>query len=449
MKQKLSGYNRILIGFTLFSMFFGAGNLIFPPFLGAMAGQRTLAAMAGFLISSVGLPVLGVAAVALSGGLPGLAGRVSAKFSFLFVLLVYLSIGPCLAIPRTASTSFEMAVLPHLGRIGLGAGTAQLVYSAVFFLTAGFLALKPERLSDTLGKVLCPALLILIGVIFAGCLIWPSGIWSQAQGEYASQPGIRGFLEGYQTMDTMAALNFGVVIGLNIREKGVKEDYLVLRETVWAGAIAGIMMTLVYSALAYIGAPMGWAVPRADNGAKILTLVADSLYGSLGMALLGLIFFIACMNTCVGLLCCCSEYFAGLFPAVGYKIWVMIFALVSMAVSNAGLNQILAVSVPVLNVIYPVAIVLILLSLSDRLVGGKREVYGLAVLCVGAVSLIYALDKSGVLGDGLERMIAGSLGKLPGYEAGLGWILPGAAGILAGLAAGSLRGAENQEKAED
>ena len=219
MKQKLSGHNRLLIGFTLFSMFFGAGNLIFPPFLGAMAGERTVAAMAGFLISAVGLPVLGVAAVAISGGLPSLAGRVDRRFAFLFVLLVYLSIGPCLAIPRTASTPFEMAVLPYISRSGETERLARLIYSIVFFAASAFLAAKPERLSDTLGKVLCPALLILIGVIFAGCLIWPSGVPGPAQSAYADNPSVRGFLEGYQTMDTMAALNFGVVIGLNIRER--------------------------------------------------------------------------------------------------------------------------------------------------------------------------------------------------------------------------------------
>lgn len=448
MKNRLSGHNRLLIGFTLFSMFFGAGNLIFPPFLGAVAGEKTIAAMAGFLISAVGLPVLGVAAVALSGGLSNLAGRVSSRFAFFFVLLVYLSIGPCLAIPRTASTSFEMALLPYIGRNGETEGLARLIYSIAFFAVSAFLASKPERLSDTLGKVLCPALLILIGVIFAGCLIWPSGVPGPAQAAYEENPSVRGFLEGYQTMDTMAALNFGVVIGLNIREKGVKEEYLILRETIWAGAAAGILMALIYSALAYIGMPMGWAVPQADNGARILTLVADSLYGQLGMTLLGLIFLIACLNTCVGLLCCCSEYFVTLVPAPGYKGWVMIFALVSMAVSNAGLTQILAVSVPVLNVIYPAAIILIFLALADRIVRSRREIYVGAVLGTGMVSLIYALEQSGVLGETVSGVIEGALGWLPGYDLGLGWILPGIFGILAGFAVWSIRG-KDSEKAED
>ena len=172
---------------TLFSMFFGAGNLIFPPFLGAEAGTLTWHAMRGFLLSAVGLPVLGVAAVAMAGGLDRLGRRVHPGFAFVFTLLIYLSIGPCLAIPRTASTSFEMTVLPvltgmklEMGQLVGGTGftlqtAAQFGYSALFFMAAMAVAFRPDKLTDRLGKVLCPALLILIGVIFTGCLVWPMG----------------------------------------------------------------------------------------------------------------------------------------------------------------------------------------------------------------------------------------------------------------------------------
>ena len=182
MKQKLSKQNLLLVGFTLFSMFFGAGNLIFPPFLGAQAGVMTWKAMSGFLLSAVGLPVLGVAAVALSGGIGKLAGRVHPAFAFLFTLLIYLSIGPCLAIPRTSSTSFEMTVFPVLKQLGVsfnstvrGTGftvqtIAQFGYSVVFFTAAMAVAFRPDKLTDRLGKILCPTLLVLISVIFIGCL---------------------------------------------------------------------------------------------------------------------------------------------------------------------------------------------------------------------------------------------------------------------------------------
>ena len=341
MRQKLSWRNLLLVGFTLFSMFFGAGNLIFPPFLGAEAGTLTWHAMRGFLLSAVGLPVLGVAAVAMAGGLDRLGRRVHPGFAFVFTLLIYLSIGPCLAIPRTASTSFEMAVLPYLGGLGTALGSrAQLIYSVVFFCIAMALAFRPDKLTDRLGKVLCPTLLILIAVIFTGCLIWPLGAYGAPAKEYADSAAVKGFLEGYQTMDTIAALNFGIIIALNIRAKGVQEDGAVVRETVKAGVIAGLLMAAVYVALAHIGAPAGAKMRYPGNGARILTFVADSLFGRAGMILLGMIFFIACLNTCVGLLSCCSEYFSTILPAVGYRLWVVVFAGVSLLISNAGLDRI-------------------------------------------------------------------------------------------------------------
>lgn len=236
MKQKLSKQNLLLVGFTLFSMFFGAGNLIFPPFLGAQAGVMTWKAMSGFLLSAVGLPVLGVAAVALSGGIGKLAGRVHPAFAFLFTLLIYLSIGPCLAIPRTSSTSFEMTVFPVLKQLGVsfnstvrGTGftvqtMAQFGYSVVFFTAAMAVAFRPDKLTDRLGKILCPTLLVLISVIFIGCLVWPMGHYGDPAAAYKSGPAVAGFLEGYQTMDTIAALNFGIIIAINIQAKGVDQE---------------------------------------------------------------------------------------------------------------------------------------------------------------------------------------------------------------------------------
>ncbi len=199
--KKLTIRNRVLVGLTLFSMFFGAGNLIFPPFLGAMAGQNTWTAMAGFALTAVGFPILGVAAVAGSGGLTALGSRVHPRFAFVFTLLIYLSIGPCLAIPRTASTSFEMAVKPF---VEAGTG-AQLLYSAVFFAIAFLVALRPDRLTQRLGKVLTPCLLVLIVILFLGCLIHPAGAYGIPRGQYAAGPFSKGFLEGYLTMDTIAA----------------------------------------------------------------------------------------------------------------------------------------------------------------------------------------------------------------------------------------------------
>ena len=230
--QKLSGKNLLLVGFTLFSMFFGAGNLIFPPHLGAQAGVNLWPAFAGLAVSAVGLPIAGVVAVARAGGLDKLAGRVHPVFAMVFTILVYLSIGPCLAIPRTASTSFQMLV-PLIG----GGSGLQLAYSVLFFAAAFLVALQPEKLTNWLGRILCPSLILLIVVLFAGCLAHPlAAYYGAPSAEYAALPTVQGILYGYQTMDTLAGLNFGAVIALNIRARGVTES----RAAVQGGTITYI-----------------------------------------------------------------------------------------------------------------------------------------------------------------------------------------------------------------
>ena len=424
--KELKGKELLLVGFTLFSMFFGAGNLIFPPFTGAQAGTATWIAFAGLAVSAVGFPILGVVAVARSGGLDKLAGRVSTRFAAVFTFLIYLSIGPCLAIPRTASTSFEMAVTPFLGE-GAPAGLLQLVYSLVFFAAA--LALQPERLTDRLGKILCPILIALIVVLFVGCLVKPVGGYAAPAGNYTGNQAVQGFLDGYQTMDTIAALNFGIIIALNIKARGVESEKRVVRGTIRAGWIAGAMLLVIYAMLAHIGAMASSAFPGAANGAEILTKMVPAVFGPWGSAILAAVFVIACFNTCVGLISCCSEYFCGLFPKISYRWWAVFFAVVSMAVSNAGLNMILKVSVPVLNAIYPVAIVLILLSFCQKWLEGLRYVYPVTILFTGVSSVLSALRGASLLPAGVAELLI----KAPLASMGLGWVIPAVVGAAIGI----------------
>lgn len=423
--KELKGKDLLLIGFTLFSMFFGAGNLIFPPFLGAQAGTATWAAMAGFALSAIGIPVLGVVAVARSGGLRDLAGRVSPKFAFVFTLLIYLSIGPCLAIPRTASTSFEMAVTPFLGAGGQGwLPVLQFVYSLVFFAGALLLALRPEKLTDRLGRILCPCLLALIVILFAACLIHPPGAYGPVGGTYAAHPTVQGFVDGYQTMDTMAALAFGIIIALNVRARGVEEEAAMVRGTVKAGGIAGLLLLAVYSMLSHVGALSGGAMPGSANGAEVLTRLVHALFGGVGSVLLAAIFLIACFNVCVGLISSCGEFFHAVFPKVSYRAWALFFALVSMAIANLGLDLILQVSVPVLGAIYPVAIVLILLSFLPKTLGDRTRIYPWAIAVTGVFSVLFAL------GD--LHVPVPLVGHLPLAGIGLGWVLPAVLGTALG-----------------
>ena len=415
--QTLRGKKLMLIGFTLFSMFFGAGNLIFPPHLGAQAGSNLWPAFAGFAVSAIGLPIAGVAAVAKAGGLDRLAARVHPKFALVFTVLVYLSIGPCLAIPRTASTSFEMLV-PLLG----GGRSLQLGYSILFFAAAFLVALHPEKLTQRLGRILCPALIVLILVLFAGCLLHPvaAQYGTPAEG-YASLPALEGILGGYQTMDTLAGLNFGAVIALNIQTLGITEEKAVRQGTIQAGILAGGLLLVIYAMLAHVGALTGAAFPSCSTGAEVLSALASALFGKGGQVLLAAIFLIACFNTCVGLISCVGEYFHTLLPRIPYPAIAGFFAAASMLISNIGLAGIIQLSTPVLNAIYPVAIVLILLSfLPARF--QRTPVYGCTIVLTAAQSILAALPFTAALANALP------LGSF-----GFGWVLPALVGFLLGV----------------
>ena len=418
--QTLRGKKQLLLGFTLFSMFFGAGNLIFPPYLGAQAGTHLWRAFLGFAVSAIGLPIAGVVAVARADGLPKLAGRVSPRFAQAFTILVYLSIGPCLAIPRTASTSFAMLepLLPADG------WAVQLGYTAVFFAAAFCVALKPEKLTQRLGKVLCPALLVLIVVLFVGCLLHPAAAGYAAPAKaYAALPAVQGILDGYQTMDTLAGLNFGAVIALNIQALGVTDPGEIERGTIRAGFFSAGLFGVVYAMLTHIGGIAGAAFPGCETGAETLTQLANALFGRTGQVLLAALFLIACFNTCVGLISCVGQYFHQLFPRLPYVGWATFFALSSMLLANIGLAGILRLSVPVLNAIYPAAILLIALSfLPARF--QQQSIYAWSIGLASVQSVAAALPVAA-----LPRLA----NTLPLGSIGFGWVLPALAGFGIGL----------------
>ena len=336
-----------------------------------------------------------------------------------FTILVYLSIGPCLAIPRTASTSFQMLV-PLIG----GGTGLQLAYSVLFFAAAFLVALRPEKLTDWLGRILCPCLIVLIVVLFAGCLIHPlAAHYGTPSAEYAALPAVQGILYGYQTMDTLAGLNFGAVIALNIRARGVTESRAVEGGTIRAGFIAGGLLLVVYAMLGHAGAETGTVYPGLATGAEVLTALAQTLFGRAGLVLIAAIFVIACFNTCVGLIACVGQYFHQLLPRIPYPAIAAFFAVASMLVSNLGLAAIIRLSTPVLNAIYPAAIVLILLSFMPGL-EKHRAVYPLCMGLTALQSIAAALPLGAV---------SAAANALPLGSMGFGWVLPALAGLAAGL----------------
>lgn len=356
----------LLIGFTLFSMFFGAGNLIFPPYLGLRSGSSMPLAMCGMIITAVIMPILAVHSVSRHGSLMNLASRVHPIFATVFTILVFLLIGPCVAIPRTASTSYEMLMNPIVANAGWNNGLIQIIYAFLFFLLAGFAALKPNKLHHILGRIMTPILLIMIMAIFVGVVLNISPNLAQPAAEYASHPIAEGFVTGYQTLDIFAGLNFGIVLTLNIEDLGIHDSDAIVKETRRAGITAGILIGLVYLGMAYIGMLMAASIPEAANGAIILNTAVYTVFGSAGQLIVGIVFLIACFDVCTGLLSCTSRYFSEICPKINYRIWLALFAVSGFAISSLGLNMILSMAVPILQIMAPIAIALVIYGLIAR-----------------------------------------------------------------------------------
>ena len=371
---------RLVLGFTVFAMFFGAGNLIFPSFLAYQAGDDVIPAFIGFALSATLLPTLAIIAVTRTGSLEKLANRVHPVFSRILTIIVYLVIGPLLAVPRTASTSYEMVAIAT----NTDSGIAAFVYSALFFTLAGLVALKPEKLSNRLGKISSPLLILLIIILFAGTLLNPDAGSGNGTGVYSSSPLSRGFTEGYQTMDAVAGLVFGSIIAMNVRKNGAKEEN-VNKECFIAAFTGGFLLLAVYCALAVTGALSQAFVSNASNGAAILAAAADAISPSMGKFLIAAIFILACFNTCTGLLSSCGEYFSRIVPSVSRDKWIALFCLVSLVLANAGLDQMISLSAPVLELIYPVAVTLMALAFIPHQSGLKA-----AYILSAASALIFS-----------------------------------------------------------
>ena len=439
----LSVKQSVAVGVTLFSMFFGAGNLILPSLMALQAGTNVIPAVAGFLAAGIGLPIMGIVAVALVGTARELAGRVHSTFALVFVTAIYLSIGPCLAIPRTSSTAFEM-LIPLLPA-EVPVSVAQAVFSVVFFALAFFFALKPTSLTRLLGRVTGPALIVLIVAVVGSAIANPAGTPQAPQAPFGNAPAIQGFLSGYQTMDLLASLTFGLVIAENIRGLGIADDRGLTREISRAGVVAGMLMGLIYCGLAFVGATYGTVMPNATNGAAILTASATMHFGIAGTIVVATIYLLACLNVCIGLISCCGTYFAETFGAsspepgrhvlgrVPYAAWAAVFASFSCALSNFGLDAILAFSVPLLGALYPISIVLVIMGMTHRACDAVPSVWPWVTGVVAVLSVASALR------DALAPGMALPSDLLPLSDIGLGWILPAIVAALVGIACSHLK----------
>ncbi|RIL76514.1 branched-chain amino acid transport system II carrier protein [Staphylococcus cohnii] len=396
--------NTWIIGFTLFAMFFGAGNLIFPPNLGLDSGQFFWPSILAFALTGIGLPLLGVVVGALDKqGYIGSLNKISPKFSVVFLIIIYLTIGPLFAIPRTASTSFEMTITPIAHT---NSSLALFIFTIIYFLVVLYLCINPNKMVDRIGSLLTPLLLItILAMIIKGFVDYGSNTHSQAAEAFTSNfAGFsQGFTNGYLTMDAIAAIAFSMIVVNAVKATGVTHANKIFRQTLLAGIIAAVALMFIYISLGFIGNHM--AVPQEkvasliandqNIGTYLLTTMASTGFGAFGKYLLGIIVALACLTTACGLIVSVSEYFNRIFPRISYKTYVIIFTLVSFILANQGLNSVITMSVPVLSIVYPVAITSVLLILIARFVPTKPIAQQIPVAVVSIVSILSVVHTQG------------------------------------------------------
>lgn len=427
MNQTLKLTDILAVGFMLFAFFLGAGNIIFPPLAGQLAGENVIPAMSGFLLTAVGLPLITIVAIAVAGGSwEHLTKDLPQRGAMIMAVLIFIIIGPAFAAPRTGLVAYEMAVKPFFAD---AAQSHLTLFSILFFAVAMFFAWSQGKLIDVIGKVLTPVLFLGLIVLAVAVFIDPQGQLIAAQGEYLTHPLQKGFLEGYNTMDTFGSLMFGVLIVDALRQKGITEQKATSKYLISAACIAAVGLTFVYVSLFYLGATSATVASGADNGGVILSLYVQSLFGPYGQLVLSVIVLLACLTTAIGLVSACSDYFSSLTP-ISYKTWVIINGVACAVVANVGLSQLIALSVPVLFALYPVAIALVALTFLRKKLPNPKAAYRVVIL----VSLLFALiDAAKVAGVDVS-----ALNMLPLFDIGMGWLLPTVVAMVAMLFVGKV-----------
>lgn len=437
--KKLTFRQLLVVASMLFGMFFGAGNLIFPASMGQLAGRNLWLASVGFLITGVGLPLLGVAALGISReeGLLELSNRVSKGYGLFFTCLLYLTIGPFFAIPSCATVSYTVGIQRMLPETGQNLALA--VFSLVFFGAVLFFSLRPGEILTWIGKVLNPLFLCFLAVLILRALTAPLGSVADIEptGSYATAALSTGLLEGYNTMDALASLAFGIIVVNAIRSLGVEEPGQVAKSTVLAGLFSSLLMAAIYLMVTMVGAQSRGLFEASSNGGEALAQIAERYFGPTGALILAATVTIACLKTAVGLITSCGETFVKIFPhGPSYRVWAVTFCVVSFLIANLGLNAILDYSTPVLMFLYPLSIVLILLTLCGGFFGNDKTVLKWTIGCTAVASvfdLLRTLPGETQAFFHLKGVVELAQNWLPLCKQGFGWVLPAFVGLVIGL----------------
>ncbi|MCC5910000.1 MAG: branched-chain amino acid transport system II carrier protein [Clostridiaceae bacterium] len=421
----------IVLGFALFAMFLGAGNLIFPPSLGFISGDQWVVAMLGFLLTGIGMPLLGIIAVSRAGGtVDHLANKVNPIFAKILGAMIMLAIGPLLAIPRTGATTFEIGIQP------LFPEASPIIGSIIFFSITLFFVLNPTNVVDKIGKILTPCLLAVLGIIIYKGITSPIGTPISTD---LGQTFSIGFTEGYQTMDALGSVILASIIIGSIVQKGYTKVEDQIKLTIQAGMIAAVGLGVVYGGLVYLGATASGVFSTDITRSALIIAVTQNLLGTFGTIALALSVSLACLTTAIGLTATAGQYFNKLSNGkLSYKSIVIATILFSAVFANIGVEKIVGFAVPILVTLYPIVIVLIIMNIFDIYVP-KRSAYPGAVFGALIVSLFDALSTVGIE----FSYIVGIVSRLPLAQQGFGWFIPAIIGALITMTIPNFKGNED------
>lgn len=399
----------MVVGFALFAMFFGAGNLIFPPYLGLVSGSSWLTGFSGFVLADVGLALLAMLAAAkCNGEISKILSRSGKNLSIILGCAIMVCLGPLLAIPRTAATTFEMGIMP------LFEGFNPVIFSIIFFALTLLLTIKPSKVVDIIGSFLTPALLIALAVLIISGILKPLG-------EINSTPMIdnvfvEGINQGYQTMDTLGAVALSTVIISTITSKGYKGEKIKIKLTLQAGIVASVGLCLVYGGLAYLGTTVSKLYGADVVQTSLIVDITSMLLGQPGKIILAIIVGLACLTTSVGLTSATGQYFKKLTNGkLKYELVVIVVCIFSAIVSNFGVSTIIQFSAPILTLIYPATVTLIVLTLfGDKI--NNDNVFKFATYAALIVSMLTVANDFNI---SIPFIL-----NLPFTSFGFNWIVP-------------------------
>lgn len=430
MNNEIRMKDLFVIGFALFAMFFGAGNLIFPPYLGLISGPQWWVGFLGFTITDAGLGLLAIIALSkYDGNLNVLASRVNKTFAIIISTAIILCIGPFLATPRTAATTYEIGILPIFGE-----SVNRYLFSVIFFIIACLLSIRPSKVVDIVGKFLTPSLILCMAALIIKGIVSPMG-------EIANTTMIdnvleKGITDGYQTMDAIAGCMFALVVLNAVKARNYSSQKLEIKATILSGIIAAVCLAIIYGGLLYLGAQtssLGVYDLNTDN-TQLLVDITNRILGGVGVYILAIITALACLTTAIGLISAAGNFFNELSKGkISYEIIVVICSVVSCAISVLGVSQIIKISAPILEVLYPCAMTIVLIGLFNEKIKDDIvfKIPSIVSLIFGFLFVLKGKEMLGSFGENLNL--------LPLTKFGLGWVVPMLIGLVIAIVIASIR----------